>query len=160
MRATAILVVPLLLLVACARSATDPATGTAPAMDETSGSRPVPVPSGELRWVDLDPTGAPGVKIAPVWGDLASGRFGAFFRLPAGFAAPLHTHTHPMKLVIVSGTYLQAPEGGAEFRLGPGSYLMQPGGEYRHTTGCDAGADCVFFVEGAGAFDFLAAAPR
>jgi hypothetical protein len=57
--------------------------------------------------------------------------------LPAGFAAPLHTHTHDMKVVIVSGTYIQAPERKPEFRLGPGSYFMQPGGNYRHTTTCD-----------------------
>lgn len=30
---------------------------------------------------------------------------------------------------------------------------MQPGGNYRHTTSCDAGSDCVFFVESNGAFD-------
>src|SRR5438128_2450540 len=83
----------------------------------------------------------------------ASGAFGAFFKLPAGFAAPLHTHTYDMKVVILSGTYIQAPEGKPEFRLGPGSYFMQPGGDYRHTTSCDQASDCVFFVEGKGKFD-------
>ena len=48
---------------------------------------------------------APGVNVAKLWGDPANGAFGAFFRLPAGFAAPVHTHTHSMKAVIVSGTY-------------------------------------------------------
>jgi hypothetical protein len=38
-------------------------------------------------------------------------------------------------------------------RLGPGSYMMQPGGNYRHVTSCDKAADCVFFVESNGAFD-------
>lgn len=120
---------------------------------ETSGNTPIPILAADLKWNDLDPAGAPGVKIAVLWGDPANGRFGAFFKLPAGFAAPLHTHTHPMKVVIVSGTYIQGPDGGAEFRLGAGSYLMQPGGNYRHTTSCDSAADCVFFVESAGAFD-------
>lgn len=114
---------------------------------------PTPIPAADLRWIDLDPAGAPGVQLAPLWGDPGKEAFGALFRLPAGFAAPLHTHTHDMKLVIVSGTYLQAEEGEAEFRLGPGSYLLQPGGAYRHTTGCDAAADCIFFVESDGAFD-------
>jgi hypothetical protein len=53
----------------------------------------------------------------------------------------------------VSGTYIQQPEGKPEFRLGPGSYLMQPGGNYRHTTSCDKGSECLFFVESNGAFD-------
>jgi anti-sigma factor ChrR (cupin superfamily) len=109
--------------------------------------------ASDLRWIDLDPAGAPGVKVADLWGDHAKGAFGAFFKLPAGFAAPLHTHTHDMKVVFVSGTYIQAPEGKPEVRLGPGSYMLQPGGNYRHTTSCDKAADCVFFVESNGAFD-------
>ena len=111
------------------------------------------MPAGDLKWTDLDPNGAPGVKVADLWGDHAKGAFGAFLKLPAGFAAPLHTHTHAMKVVFLSGTYIQAPEGKAEVRLGPGSYMMQPGGNYRHTTSCDKAADCVFFVESNGAFD-------
>jgi hypothetical protein len=122
-------------------------------VEETTSQAPVPIPAKDLKWSDLDPTGAPGVKVADLWGDHQKGSFGAFFRLPAGFAAPLHTHTHEMKLVIVSGTYIQGQEGKPEFRLGPGSYLMQPGGNYRHTTSCDPASDCVFFVESNGAFD-------
>jgi anti-sigma factor ChrR (cupin superfamily) len=120
---------------------------------ESWGDTPIPKTAADLQWSDLDPTGAPGVKVAKLWGDPAKGRFGAFFKLPAGFAVPLHTHTHPMNVVIVSGTYIQAPEGAPEFRLGSSSYLMQPGGNYRHTTSCDKDAPCVFFVESEGAFD-------
>jgi quercetin dioxygenase-like cupin family protein len=118
-----------------------------------SAKAPVPVPAADLKWTDLDPVGAPGVKIADLWGNHATGAYGAFFKLPAGFAAPLHSHTHEMKLVIVSGTYIQGPEGKPEFRLGPGSYLMQPSGDYRHTTRCDEASECLFFVESNGAFD-------
>ena len=95
----------------------------------------------------------PGVKVADLWGNHAKGAFGAYLKLPAGFATPLHTHTHDMKVIFISGTYIQAPEGKPEVRLGPGSYMMQPGGNYRHTTSCDKSAECVFFVESAGAFD-------
>jgi hypothetical protein len=61
--------------------------------------------------------------------------------------------THDMKVIFVSGTYVQAPEGKPEFRLGPGSYMMQPGGNYRHTTSCDKASECLFFVESNGPFD-------
>ncbi len=115
--------------------------------------QPVFTPAANVKWTDLDPTGAPGVKIADLWGDHAKGAFGAFVKLPAGFAVPLHTHTHAMKVVFLSGTYVQAPEGKAEVRLGPGSYMMQPGGNYRHTTSCDKASECVFFMESDGAFD-------
>lgn len=135
----------LLLIAGCAQVERSP--------DETAGNRPIAVSAADLKWNDLDPTGAPGVKIAPLWGDPAKGRFGAFLRLPAGFAAPLHTHTHPIKVVVVSGTYIQGPDGSAEFHLGPGSYLMQPGDNYRHTTSCSSASDCVIFIESVGAFD-------
>jgi hypothetical protein len=133
----------------------DQTSQAAAATDGTSGNEPISIPAAELEWVDLDPDGVPGVQLAALWGDPPNGAFGAFFRLPAGFAAPLHRHTNPMKLVIVSGTYIQQPEGKPAFRLGPGSYLMQPGGDYRHTTSCDAGSDCIFFVESEGAFDLF-----
>ncbi len=54
---------------------------------------------------------------------------------------------------VVCSTPLHQPRGGgneddtAELHLGPGSYLMQPGGNYRHTTSCDTDADRVFFEE-------------
>jgi len=118
-----------------------------------AASRLVVMPAADMKWTDLDPAGAPGVKVADLWGNHATGAFGALFKLPAGFAAPLHTHTYDMKVVIVSGTYIQVPEGKPEFRLGPGSYFMQPGGNYRHTTTCDKASDCVFLVESRGPFD-------
>jgi hypothetical protein len=55
--------------------------------------------------------------------------------------------------VIVSGTYVQVPDGKTEFRIGPGSYFFQPGGNYRHTTACDPASECVFFAESKGKFD-------
>jgi anti-sigma factor ChrR (cupin superfamily) len=116
-------------------------------------ARLVTIPATELKWTDLDPKGAPGVKVADLWGNHTKGSFGAYLKLPAGFAVPLHTHTYDMKVIFVSGTYIQAPEGKPEFRLGPGSYMMQPGGNYRHTTSCDKASDCVFFIESNGPFD-------
>ncbi|MFN2637471.1 MAG: DUF4437 domain-containing protein [Gemmatimonadaceae bacterium] len=119
---------------------------------KTAEGRLVVMPASEVKWADLGP-GAPGVKVANLWGNIGKGAFGALLKLPAGFAAPLHTHTHDMKIVILSGTYIQAPQGKPEFRLGPGSYFMQPGGNYRHTTSCDPASECVFFVESKGKFD-------
>jgi hypothetical protein len=145
------------LAMASALAAAALAQGTGPAKAKiaprSAASRLVVMPAGDLKWADLDPTGAPGVKIADLWGDHAKGAFGAFLRLPAGFAVPLHTHTYDIKVVIVSGTYIQAPEGKPEFRIGPGSYFMQPGGNYRHTTSCDKASDCVLFAESNGKFD-------
>jgi hypothetical protein len=116
-------------------------------------SQVVLTPASELKWVDLDPKGAPGVQIADLWGDHTKGAFGAYLKLPAGFAVPLHWHTYEMRAAFVSGTYIQAPEGKPEVRLGPGSYMMQPGKGYNHITRCDAAADCIIFFESDGPFD-------
>jgi anti-sigma factor ChrR (cupin superfamily) len=114
---------------------------------------PIFLSSSDMKWVDLDPAGAPGVKIADLWGNHAKGAYGALIKLPAGFMTPLHTHTHPMKVIFLSGDYIQAPEGKPEVHLGPGSYMYQPGGNYRHTTSCAKSGDCEFFVESNGPFD-------
>ena len=125
------------------------------AKSSAKSSSPIFKPAADLKWVDLDPKGAPGVKIADLWGDHTKGAFGAFFKFPAGFAAPLHTHTNAVKIVVVSGTFLQTPDGKAEVRLGPGSYLYQPGDGYKHTTGCDKASECLFFAEATGKFDLI-----
>jgi beta-alanine degradation protein BauB len=116
---------------------------------------PVFQPAGDLKWADLDPTGAPGVKIADLWGDHTKGAFGAMVKFPAGFVTPMHTHTNAFRIVIISGTFLQTPEGKSEVRLGPGSYAYQPGGSYRHVTACDKASDCVFLTQSTGKFDLL-----
>ena len=153
MRARQLLVTASLCLLASVVLAQVSGGDTAKTAPRHEAVRPIVMPAGDLKWTDLDPAGAPGVKVAALWGDHTTGAFGAFFKLPAGFAVPLHAHTHDMHVVFVSGTYIQAPEGKPPFRLGPGSYLMQPGRDYRHTTSCDTSADCVFFVESKGAFD-------
>src|SRR6476646_5868306 len=65
----------------------------AKAAPKDPANRLVVVPADDLKWADLDPKGAPGVKIADLWGNHATGAFGALVQLPAGFAVPLHTHT-------------------------------------------------------------------
>ena len=126
-----------------------------------AGKAPVFMPAADLKWAPLDPATAPGVMIADVWGDHTKGGFGAFTKFPAGFKTPLHTHTNEFKIVVIKGTFLQMPEGKAEVRLGPGSYLLQPGGAYRHTTACDEASECEFFIFSDGKFDLVPAeAPK
>jgi hypothetical protein len=122
-----------------------------PAAQKARAGAPIFMPAAELKWADLDQN-APGIKIVDLWGNHATGPYGALIRFPAGFAAPLHTHPVDAKIVVVSGTFIQGPEGKPEVRLGPGSYMMQPGATYRHTTRCDAASECVIFTESTGAF--------
>jgi hypothetical protein len=158
MKATMILAVTLVFAAAgCAQPndeaqiARAPTTTSAPEI--MSSMQPIFVAATELKWFDLDPENAPGVQLATLWGDPATAAFGAFMRLPAGFDSPLHKHTHPMKVVFVSGTYIQEPDGQPAVYLGPGSFMMQPGGDYGHRTRCGTDSNCVFFVESVGPFD-------
>ena len=129
------------------------AQGAAPAPKNPNA--PVFMPAADLKWVELDPQKGPGVKIADVWGDHTKGGYGAFVKFPAGFTAPLHYHSHAAKIVVISGTWIQVPEGKSEMRFGPGSYVMQPGKSYRHVTACDKASECLIFSESTGAFDLI-----
>jgi anti-sigma factor ChrR (cupin superfamily) len=153
MRATNILAISISLVLAAPVLAQPSGQPKVSKVTKAASAQPIFMAASDLEWTDLEPTGAPGVKVAKLWGDHTKGAFGAYFKLPAGFAVPLHTHTNAMKVIFLSGTYIQAPEGKAEVRLGPGSYMMQPGGNYRHVTSCDKASECVFFVESNGQFD-------
>ena len=109
-------------------------------------------PAADLKWTDMADA-PPGVKIVDLWGDHTKGAYGAMMKFPAGFSAPLHTHTSDMRIVIVSGTFIHGPEGKPPVKLTAGSYFKQPGDGYRHTTACDKDAECIFFAESNGKFD-------
>jgi hypothetical protein len=127
-------------------------TKAAPAA-KGGGGKAVLIPAGEMKWT-TPPNSPPGVQLAVLWGDPAKGAFGALHKLPAGFAQPLHHHSAGYRGVVVSGTFLQAPEGEAEKSLGPGSYF-QYSGKKKHVTKCAAGAECVIFMDSGGAWDMV-----
>jgi anti-sigma factor ChrR (cupin superfamily) len=157
MRARHILAFAVSLLLAAAAFAQEAKkeAGEAKAKSAPKAGAKAPVfkPAEDLKWTDLDPTGAPGVKIADVAGDHAKGAFTAFIKFPTGFNTPLHTHTHDMKITVISGTFIQTPEGKSQVRLGPGSYFLQPGMTYKHVTGCEGDSGCEILVESNGKFD-------
>ena len=108
-------------------------------------------PASDLKWEVL-PGDPPGPMISRLWGDPTKGAYGAMEKFPAGFSAPLHTHSADHKVVVVSGTWIHGEPGKPDVRLGPGSYLFQPANQ-KHTTACDAASECVFFIESSQKFD-------
>ena len=72
--------------------------------------KPVTMTPDDLKWVP-DPI-VPGVKMATAWGDMNTGPHGAFHKFPAGFMAPLHTHSSDLRIVVISGTMAMAGEDG------------------------------------------------
>ena len=112
----------------------------------------------EHEWKELSPGSA--ARIVDLWGDHERGAYAALFKFPAGYATPLHTHTYDMHILVISGTLLQIPEGKPAIVVGPGGYLLQPGGEYRHVAACGEDSECVFFAESDGYFDLLPVDPH
>ena len=96
----------------------------------------------------------PGVKIAKLWGDMDKGAHGCLVKCDPGSNHPLHYHTNDVKAVVLSGTWWYTPEGGSETKMGPGSYLLIPGG-VRHASGSTADGECTIFQEGSAKFDLI-----
>jgi hypothetical protein len=92
MTAGSFVVVAASLVVTSAALAQQSGAAKASKAPAASAARLVAKPPAELKWTDLDPAGAPGVKVADLWGNHAKGAFGAYFKLPPGFAVP---HAHP-----------------------------------------------------------------
>lgn len=112
----------------------------------------------DIKWETMK-NGPQGAMFANLWGDLSKGAYGAFVKLPAGFVTPLHTHSSDMKAVIISGTMIHTPEGGAEKSYGAGSYLFIPSTE-QHTTRVSTDGPCVLFQESTGMFDLKPVAEK
>ncbi|HEX7253633.1 MAG TPA: DUF4437 domain-containing protein [Thermoanaerobaculia bacterium] len=91
---------------------------------KSDASRLVVMPAAEVHWTDLDPKGAPGVRIADIWGDQSKGAFGAFLKFPAGFAAPLHTHSYDYKYRRHVGHVHSGTRGQARVSRWPGLVLV------------------------------------
>ena len=118
---------------------------------KAGGSKEIVWPADKLSFKDV----VPGVSKAVLWGDPDKGAYGTITKFAKGTKNALHSHSHAIKVVVISGTFLY-DSGSGENKLGPGSYLMEPGG-LKHTSGAGADADCVFFEESSGAFDMKSA---
>jgi len=139
------LAIPVLFLVVAAFSAPRAEAGGA-----KGGKTFVVKPAADMTWEAL-PGAPPGPMLSVISGDPAKGAYTAIEKFPAGFSAPLHTHPVDHTAVIISGTWIHGEPGKPDARLGPGSYLFQPANQ-KHTTACDAGSECVFFIESSGKF--------
>ena len=65
------------LLLATPVLAQPPAKAQTNAAPKAVATQPVFTPAADLKWTDLDPTGAPGVKVADLWGTMRKGHSAA-----------------------------------------------------------------------------------
>ena len=111
-------------------------------------------PAADIAWAEMK-GGPPGIMTASLWGNMSKSAYGALIKFTQELNNPLHRHSNTVKLVVISGSFWYAPEGGEKKMLGPGSYLEVPGG-LKHTSGAEAGT--TVFQEGSGKFDMKMAA--
>jgi quercetin dioxygenase-like cupin family protein len=97
------------------------------------------------------PTG--GVSMQVLWGDMEKGPHATFTKFVAGYDAGMHTHTNDISIVVIKGAYLYKDESG-EKRVGPGDFLLVPGG-HKHWSGGDKTEGALFYEEGTGKFDSI-----
>jgi len=94
-----------------------------------------------------------GVSTAAVWGDADKGAHGTFTKFAPGYDAGMHTHTNDVWIVVIKGAYLYKDEAG-EKRVGPGDFLLVPGG-HKHWSGGDKKEGAMFYEESSGKFDLI-----
>ena len=99
-----------------------------------------------------------GIERAVAWGDPDKGAFGMIVKFAAGADRGWHSHSHPVHLVVISGTLVFEGEGAAPQELGPGDGVTEPA-KVKHVSRCKEGADCTFLITGTQKYDFIAAKP-
>ena len=108
-------------------------------------------PAADVKWNDVP--GFAGVQMAAVQGDPAKGAHHSLLKFTAGFSAPMHHHTADHFVTVISGTVTLTVDG-KETKLPAGSYFSFTGGK-PHATACDAGADCVLFLDARAKWDVV-----
>ncbi len=111
------------------------------------------VAADAMEWQQL---GDGPLQVTVLWGDPATGAHGRLIKLPAGFSAPVHSHTGDYHGINLAGTWRHSFEEGASVSkdLPPGSHVFQPGTGYHGDT-CVGPEDCIFFLTQNVAADFI-----
>jgi hypothetical protein len=117
--------------------------------------KPMMVALADMKWTDLPER--KGMQFAVLSGDQKTGEYTQMRKVPAGTDNPLHSHSSELKNVVISGVWYTGADAASARDFGPGSIVVMPGG-WVHVSGCRSGSDCLFYQEGKGKFDFVAAA--
>jgi quercetin dioxygenase-like cupin family protein len=93
------------------------------------------------------------VSTAVLYGDPDKGPHATLTKFKPGYDAGTHYHTNDTRIVVIKGAYLYKDEDG-EKRVGPGDFLMVPGG-HKHWSGGDKTVGALFYQDGPGKFDLI-----
>lgn len=93
------------------------------------------------------------VSTAVLYGDPDNGAHATLSKFKPGYDAGTHYHSNDTRIVVIKGAYLYKDEDG-EKRVGPGDFLMVPGG-HKHWSGGDKTEGALFYEDGPGKFDLV-----
>ena len=97
---------------------------------------------------------SPGAERAVLWGNPEKGEWGGISRRMPGVAEPWHTHSHDLRLVVLTGTaHIEGTAEGSR-ELSPSSFVDIPA-YVRHRAICGAQQECTWLVVQSGRFDML-----
>ena len=121
------------------------------AKDKPAKGGAVLTPATDLKWANAE--GMAGVQMAVAQGDPGKGPSHFFIKFVPGFAAPLHHHTSDHFVTVLAGTLILNVDG-TDTKLPVGSYFAFTG-KKPHATRCDAGAECLLFIDCRGKWDVV-----
>jgi len=103
---------------------------------------------GAVEWFDAP---IPGVQLAQVWGDDATGARW-LIKMDPGVELPMHIHTHDYWGMTIQGNWVHIEADGTEVPTGPGDYSLVAGGAV-HADRCDSDITCIGLLDFAGPRD-------
>lgn len=99
----------------------------------------------ELKWGPCPPFLPKGCGIAVLHGDPAKDNLDVFFKVPARSKIPLHWHTSPERMILVSGKLHVTYEGQKMTTMTPGTYAYGPA-KRAHAADCVSSTPCILFI--------------
>lgn len=99
----------------------------------------------QLQWNPCPPIFPKGCEVAVLRGDPVNGSSDVFLRTPANYKFPMHWHTSPEHMILVSGELQVSYEGQKPSALKAGSYAYGPA-KAKHDARCMNAGPCVLFI--------------
>lgn len=120
----------------------------------TSGAAPAPASTTPIARTAQDATLAwgpcaevfpAGCEIVVLHGDPRFANADVFFRVPAGYVIPAHSHESAERMVLVTGQLTVTYQGAPETTLTTGQYAYGPAG-LPHSATCVSQDPCTLFI--------------
>ena len=148
------MLVPMLLALAACQQAKESAPAGEPKQAaSTEAPLAKTVADQTLQW-SACPVFPAGCELAVLHGDPAKPNADVFFRVPAGYAVPPHTHSSAERMILVTGKLDVKYQGAQPVTLEPGNYAYGPA-RLPHRATCIAAEACTLFIAFEGPVDVV-----